>query len=98
MQSPAILEKPLKALSMSEAEYAKLILQQLISYSNDEAYTMVDKIQKARLLYALAELYNCDEPEKAAKCYSSALNCLQQGGLDLSLKKWLELVSVRMKE
>ena len=34
----------------------------------------------------------------AALHYGSALHLLEKGGLDLSLKKWIELVSLRMEE
>ena len=54
----------------------------------------------ARMKYYLGEL-SCkiySVKEDAALHYGSALHLLEKGGLDLSLKKWIELVSLRMEE
>ena len=68
--------------------------------SVEEDYTLLDYIQMARLKYYLGEL-SCkiySVKEDAALHYGSALHLLEKGGLDLSLKKWIELVSLRMEE
>ena len=77
-----------------------LLINELISLSVEEDYTLLDYIQMARLKYYLGEL-SCkiySVKEDAALHYGSALHLLEKGGLDLSLKKWIELVSLRMEE
>lgn len=44
MQFSAILEKPIRDLPMNDDNYAKVLPRKLISHSNDELYTLVDKI------------------------------------------------------
>lgn len=58
---------------------------------------LADAIQAARLCYALGELSNVlgGDPLVVLKHYRSALRNLNKGGLDLSLNKWVELVSLR---
>nr|DAW73060.1 MAG TPA: hypothetical protein [Caudoviricetes sp.] len=39
-----------------------------------------------------------ENPEKTIRHFRSSLRFLQKSGIDLSLAKWLELVSLRISE
>lgn len=96
MQHP-IMCKPISELTTGEQEYAYDLLSSLFDYSIEESYTLLDTIQTARLRYALGELSNAlgGDPPVILEHYRSALCNLKKGGLDLSLNKWVELVSLR---
>ena len=89
-----VVNKSFSDLTCTECEQAYVLINELISLSVEEDYTLLDYIQMARLKYYLGEL--------SCKIYSvkedAALHLLEKGGLDLSLKKWIELVSLRMEE
>lgn len=96
MQHP-IMCKPISELTTSEQEHAYDLLVCLFDYSIEESYTLLDVIQTARLCYTLGELSNalCRDPQVILKYFRSALCNLKKGGVDLSLNKWVELVSLR---
>ena len=94
-----VVNKSFSDLTCTECEQAYVLINELISLSVEEDYTLLDYIQMARLKYYLGEL-SCkiySVKEDAALHYGSALHLLEKGGLDLSLKKWIELVSLRME-
>ena len=94
------MNRPLSDLTCTECEQAYSLIRELIDLSIEEDYTLLDYIQMARLECYLGEL-SCKiycTREDAALHYGSALHLLEKGGLDLSLKKWIELVSLRMEE
>lgn len=97
MQHP-IMCKPISELTTGEQEYAYDLLSSFFDYSIEEPYTLLDSIQTSRLLYALGELSNSlgGDPLVVLEHYRSALCNLNKGGLDLSLNKWVELVSLRI--
>ena len=99
MQHP-IMKKPLGDLSESELCCAHDILRRLIDSSGDESFTLVDVLQISRLYYAWGELSYVmgEDPEKTIRHFRSSLRFLQKSGIDLSLAKWLELVSLRISE
>ena len=99
MQFKPIFEKPIKDFDLGESDYCYSLLYNLILHADDNSYTLTDYIQKARLHYALGELSEqLDESERASLHYLSALRCLHAGGIDLSVKKWTELVSLFSKD
>ena len=56
-------------------------------------------IQMARLEYYLGKLsckISCSREETALH-YAGALHLLEKGGFDLGIKKWVELVSLRIE-
>ena len=71
-----VVNKSFSDLTCTEGEQAYVLINEFISLSVEEDYTLFD----------------------AALHYGSALHLLEKGGLDLSLKKWIELVSLRMEE
>ena len=95
-----IMNKPFSDLTCIECEQAYALINELINLSVEEDYTLLDYIQMARLKFYLGELsckISCNREETALH-YGSALHLLEKGGFDLSLKKWTELVSLRMEE
>ena len=96
VQFPAFFEKRLEDLTGGEVDYAYHLLYKLSLHTDGEYFTMIDTIQKARLCYNLAELSNIQgDQEKANRYYKLAFSMLIKGGFDLSMKKWVELVSLR---
>ena len=74
-------------------------LSELIDLSIEGDYTLLDYIQMARLEYYLGELsckISCSREETALH-YAGALHLLEKGGFDLGIKKWVELVSLRIE-
>lgn len=98
MQHP-IMSKPISALSDPECLQAYELIKQLIDLSVNEEYTQLDYIQTARLKYHLGELsYKLnDEWENTILHYKGIPHLLEKGGFDLSLHKWIELISLRTK-
>lgn len=95
-----VVNKSFSDLTCTECELAYALIRELIDLSIEGDYTLLDYIQMARLEYYLGELsckISCSREETALH-YGSALHLLEKGGLDLSLKKWIELVSLRMEE
>ena len=100
MQHP-IMRKPLESLSTSECDEAYELLRILIDKSVEEEYTLLDNIQMARLRFNQGELAlasDIDDREAIIRHYKSAFHCLIEGGFDLSLQKWVQLVSLRSLE
>ena len=91
--------KPLSDLTYTECELAYALIRELIDLSTEGDYTLLDYIQMARLEYYLGELsckINCSREETALH-YAGALHLLEKGGFDLGIKKWVELVSLRIE-
>ena len=99
MQHP-IAHRPISDLSDEEREKAFCLLNYLSTLSIDENYTLLEYIQMARLEYALGELEyrTTNDTEKVIRHFRTALQYLERGGIDLSINKWTELVSLRTKE
>lgn len=55
-------------------------------------------MQMARLYYNLGELSNNLFGEQDNPHYKKAIQYLAKGGIDLSMNKWLELISLRAIE
>ena len=87
MQSTKLLHSPLSEL-----------LNRLADGAVDENYTMLDYMQMARLYYNLGELSNNLFGEQDNPHYKKAIYYLEKGGIDLSMNKWLELISLRTIE
>ena len=83
-------------LTFRECEYTYALIKEVVDMSVEEDYTLLDYIQMARLEYCLGEL-SCRNGEDAALHYRGALRLLEKGGFDLSLKKWVGLVSLRIE-
>ena len=95
-----VMNKPLSDLTYTQWEQAYALIKELIELSVEDDYTLVDYLQMARLEYCLGELscrINSDR-EDAALHYGGALHLLEKGGFELGLKKWVELVSLRMEK
>ena len=95
-----VMHKPLSDLTYTECELAYALIRELIDLSTEGDYTLLDYIQMARLEYYLGELsckINCSREETALH-YAGALHLLEKGGFDLGIKKWVELVSLRIKK
>ena len=94
-----VMHKPLSDLTYTECELAYALIRELIDLSTEGDYTLLDYIQMARLEYYLGELsckINCSR-EETAHHYAGALHLLEKGGFDLGIKKWVELVSLRIE-
>ena len=94
-----VMHKPLSDLTYTECELAYSLISELIDLSTEGDYTLLDYIQMARLEYYLGELsckINCSREETALH-YAGALHLLEKGGFDLGIKKWVELVSLRIE-
>lgn len=94
------MNKPLSDLTYMQCEQAYALIKELIELSVEDDYTLVDYLQMARLEYCLGEL-SCrinGDREDAALHYGGALHLLEKGGVDLGLKKWVELVSLRIEK
>lgn len=97
MQESSLLEKPFSELAHDEIDHVYRLLLTLAEYSSDEEITIVDMIKKARLNFNLAELSDVDgDFDRAVIYYKIAFDSLVAGGIDLSMKKWMELVSLRI--
>ena len=98
MQSTKLLQSPLSELSEEEKGIAYNLLNRLVDGAVDENYTMLDYMQMARLYYNLGELSNNLFGEQDNPHYKKAIQYLAKGGIDLSMNKWLELISLRAIE
>lgn len=99
MQHP-IMHKPISELTSCEQSQAYEILDNLIEASMDNSCTQIDYLQISRLHCTLAELTYamCGNPERIIGHFHTSLHSLQKGGIDLSLNKWAELVTLRQSE
>lgn len=88
----------LSELSEEEKGIAYELLNRLADGAVDENYTMLDYMQMARLYYNLGELSNNLFGEQDNPHYKKAIYYLEKGGIDLSMNKWLELISLRTIE
>ena len=93
MQSTKLLQSPLSELSEEEKGIAYNLLNRLVDGAVDENY-----MQMARLYYNLGELSNNLFGEQDNPHYKKAIQYLAKGGIDLSMNKWLELISLRAIE
>ena len=98
MQSTKLLHSRLSELSEEEKGIAYELLNRLADGAVDENYTMLDYMQMARLYYNLGELSNNFFGEQDNPHYKKAIYYLEKGGIDLSMNKWLELISLRTIE
>ena len=98
MQSTKLLHSPLSELSEEEKGIAYELLNRLADGAIYENYTMLDYMQMARLYYNLGELSNNLFGENDNPHYKKAIHYLEKGGIDLSMNKWLELISLRTIE
>ena len=76
-----VVNKSFSDLTCTECEQAYVLINELISLSVEEDYTLLDYIQMARLKYYLGEL-SCkiySVKEDAALHYGSALHLLEKG-------------------
>ena len=98
MQSTKLLQSPLSELSEEEKGIAYNLLNRLVDGAVDENYTMLDYMQMAPLYYNLGALSNNLLGEQDNPHYKKAIQYLAKGGIDLSMNKWLELISLRAIE
>ena len=98
MQSTKLLQSPLSELSEEKKGIAYNLLNRLVDGAVDENYTMLDYMQMARLYYNLGELSNNLFGEQDNPNYKKDIQYLAKGGIDLSMNKWLELISLRAIE
>lgn len=88
------MEKPISQLSKEECKKAYLLLRAIRDASVEEDISF-DTFQIARLEANLAELaiaMKC-KLEEVIQHYQAVPHLLQEGGFDLSMQKWLELVA-----
>ena len=90
MQSTKLLHSRLSELSEEEKGIAYELLNRLADGAVDENYTMLDYMQMALSNNLFGEN---DNPH-----YKKAIHYLEKGGIDLSMNKWLELISLRTIE
>ena len=93
-----LIHSPLSELSEEEKGIAYELLNRLADGAVDENYTMLDYMQMARLYYNLGKLSNNLFGEQDNPHYKKAIYYLEKGGIDLSMNKWLELISLRTIE
>lgn len=96
MQHP-IARKSISELNMEEQESAYGLLKMAVEITVDENYTQIDYIQMARITYTLGELANILDhaKEDVYNYYSKTSHYLVKGGIDLSINKWMEILSLR---
>ena len=92
IQSP-VMNWSISDLTFRECEYTYALIKEVVDMSVEEDYTLLDYIQMARLEYCLGEL-SCRINGNGE---DAALRLLEKGGFDLSLKKWVGLVSLRIE-
>lgn len=97
MQHP-VMNKPVASMTDMECQQAYELITDLAELSFDEEYTQIDYMQMARLKLQLGNLANAlGDCENAINHYFAATQQLEKAGIDLSLNKWMELVSLRTK-
>ena len=99
MQHP-VMYKPYDELSNDELRRAYDLSRSLTDFLVDENYTLLDYVQMARIQFLLGQLaYNLGEDEeKTISYFRIGFQYLDKGGIDLSINKWAELMSIRSKE
>ena len=85
-----VMHKPLSDLTYTECELAYALIRELIDLSTEGDYTLLDYLGE------LSCKINCSREETALH-YAGALHLLEKGGFDLNIKKWVELVSLRIE-
>ena len=92
------MRKSISELNVDEQEGAYLLLQRLVEHTIEERFTQMDYFQMARIAYNLGELAAILDYSKDIICshYQTASHYLAKGGIDLSLLKWSELLSLRI--
>lgn len=63
-----------------------------------ENYTRVDPLQEARLNYNLGKLAEAIGNNEEIIYYRKALRSLTEAGIDLSIEKWMKLVTLKTAE
>ena len=91
-----IMHKPLSDLTYTECELAYALISELIDLSTEGDYTLLDYIQMEYNLGELSCKISCSREETALH-YAGTLHLLEKGGFDLGIKKWVELVSLRIE-
>lgn len=99
MQHPA-MHKPLDELSFDELHQGYELACTVNDFLLEEKYTLLDYVQMARIQFFLARVgYNVFEDNELVVTYfKRALDYLEKGGIDLSISKWAELISLRTSE
>lgn len=95
-----IMHTPIEEIPDMLQRQAYDLLMCINDHSTLEEYSLIDYIQMARIEFAMGELANALDFEdgRIVAHYQRAFNCLQKGGIDLSIKKWTDLVSIRTVE
>ncbi len=99
MQNPA-MHKPLDELSFDELRHGYELARAVNDFLLDEEYTLLDYVQMARMQFFLGRVgYNlCEDNDLVVGYFKTALDYLEKGGIDLSIPKWAELISLRISE
>lgn len=99
MQHP-VMHKPLDELSNEELSKAYDLTCDLEDFMRDEEYTLLDYIQMARVKFFLGELscYMGESDERVDSYFKKALQYMEKGGIDMSIRKCAELISLRTLE
>lgn len=95
MQHP-VATTPIDQLSRDEVANALGLIERLIEWDSAEKCSKSDYMQMARLYFYVSELASrMDESEeKALWAAQTALKYLSEGGIDLSISRWLRLVNL----
>lgn len=98
MQHP-IVTTPINQLEPNQAGSALDLIERLIEWDGNEDCAKSDYMQMARLYFCLAQLVSAlgdgEEQEKELWAYQKAFKYLSEGGIDLSVNRWLRLVNIK---
>lgn len=95
MQHP-VATTPIDQLSRDEVANALGLIQRLIEWDGAEKCSKSDYLQMARLYFCLAELSDRMDESELTTLWAAqkALKYLSEGGIDLSISRWLRLVNL----
>lgn len=100
LEEHPIMQKSISELDVDEQESAYFLLDQLAQYVVEGKFTQIDYFQMARIFYNLGELANILSYNSKVICshYQNASRYLVSGGFDLSICKWMDLLSLRITD
>lgn len=95
MQHP-VATTPIAQLSRDEVADALGLIERLIEWDSAEKCSKSDYMQMARLYFCLAELSDRMDESELTTLWAAqkALKYLSEGGIDLSISRWLKLVNL----
>lgn len=89
---------PFSGMTQTEKRETYELLKLTYNEIACENYTRVDPLQEARLNYNLAKLAEELGDNEEFNYYRMALRSLSEAGIDLSIEKWMKLVTLKTAE